>query len=72
MKKLVLEEAKRLKFLYQLCEENYWHILPTQPKETWKLTEADSRWILSVRNIPQMYLNHEEAIAFLAIRARSQ
>ncbi len=70
MEKLVLEEAKRLKFLYQLCEENYWHILPTQPKETWKLTEADSRWILSVKNIPQLYLNHEEAIAFLATRAR--
>ncbi len=71
MEKPVLKEAKRLKFLYQLCEENYWHILPTQPKETWKLTEADSRWILSVKNIPQLYLNLEEAIAFLAMRARS-
>ena len=71
MEKPVLKEAKRLKFLYQLCEENYWHILPTQPKETWKLTEADSRWILSVKNIPQLYLNSEEAIAFLAMRARS-
>ncbi len=71
MEKPVLKEVKRLKFLYQLCEENYWHILPTQPKETWKLTEADSRWILSVKNIPQLCLNSEEAIAFLAMRARS-
>ncbi len=72
MEKQVLQEAKRLKFVYQLCEENHWHILPTQPQETWKLTEADSQWILSVRNIPQLYLNSEEVIAFLAIRARSQ
>ena len=72
MEKQVLQQAKRLKFLAQLCEENHWHILPTQPQETWKLTEADSQWILSVRNIPQLYLNSEEAIAFLTIRARSQ
>ena len=71
MEKPVLEEAKSLGFPYQLSEENYWHILPTQPKETWKLTEAESRWILSIKNIPQLYLNSEEAIAFLALRARS-
>ncbi|MBE9043946.1 hypothetical protein IQ255_05925 [Pleurocapsales cyanobacterium LEGE 10410] len=59
-----------MKFLCQLCQENYWHILPTEQRETWKLTEVDSRWILSVNDIPQLYLNHQEAIAFLALRAR--
>ena len=70
MEKTVLKEAKRLKFFYQLSKENNWNILPKCPKETWKLTEADSRWILSIKNIPQLYLNSEEAIAFLAVRAR--
>lgn len=70
MEKPVLKEAKRLKFLYQLSRENNWHILPKCSKETWKLTEADSRWILSVKNIPQLYLNRDEAIAFLAMRAK--
>lgn len=71
MEKSVLNEAKRLKFLCRLCEENYWHILPNEPKATWKLTEAGSRWILSLRNVPQLYLNQDEAIAFLATRARN-
>ena len=72
MEKPVLKEAKSLGFPYQLSEENCWQILPKRRGATWKLTEADSRWILSLKNIPQLYLASEEAIAFLAMRARSR
>ncbi len=68
MKKPVLKKAKSWGFPSQLSEENYWQILPMQPQETWKLTEFESRWILSLKNIPQLYLDSEEAIAFLARR----
>ena len=73
MEKPVLMKAKNLGFLCHLSEEKYWQILPKQRGATWKLTAADdSRWILSLNNIPQLYLNPEEAIAFLAIRSRSR
>ena len=71
MERSVLEEAKRLNFIYQLCEENYWHILPQQPKETWKLTEADSRWILSIKTIPQRFCLSEVAVSGVALRGGS-
>ena len=70
MEKPVLKKAKSWGFPSQLSEENYWQILPMQPQETWKLTEVNSRWILSLKNIPQLYLDSEEAIAFLARRER--
>ncbi|MEM8674555.1 MAG: hypothetical protein AAGF83_11870 [Cyanobacteria bacterium P01_G01_bin.67] len=69
MEKPVLDEAKRLKFFCRLSEDNYWQILPIQSQETWKLTEADSQWILSLSNVPQLNLNQSEAIAFLISRA---
>ena len=72
MEKPVLKEAKNLGFPYQLSEENCWQIWPKRRGATWKLSAADSRWILSLRNIPQLYLSSEEAIAFLALRARSR
>jgi hypothetical protein len=63
--KPLLERAKSLGFTAQLNEANIWQILPKTSQETWKLTEAESRWILSVRNIPQLILNLPEAITFL-------
>ncbi|MGK7950000.1 MAG: hypothetical protein AB4368_14755 [Xenococcaceae cyanobacterium] len=62
MKPLVLEEAKRLGFFYQLDEENIWQIFPQRQGATWKLSATNSRWILSLKNIPQLYLDSKEAI----------
>lgn len=67
-KKLVLKQAKDLGFDSQLNEQNYWQILPTKAEDTWKLTETESKWILSLRNVPQLRLSSEEAIAFLKSR----
>ena len=52
-----------------MSEENNWQILSTQPEESWKLTEVNSWWILSINNVPQINLDSEEAIAFLARRS---
>ena len=69
----VLNEAKSRGFPYYLNEQSDWQILPQQQGATWKLTATtDSRWILSLNNVPQLYLNSDEAIAFLARRVRSQ
>ncbi len=70
MHKPVLIKAKMWGFPAQLSEENNWQVLPTQSDATWQLTELESRWILSIKNIPQIYLNSEEAIAFLAKRKK--
>ncbi|MGF1539560.1 MAG: hypothetical protein ACFCU5_03770 [Pleurocapsa sp.] len=63
---LVLKEAENWGFPCQINRENRWEILPIKPEKTWKLIEAESQWILSVKNIPQLRLNSQEAIAFLA------
>ena len=65
----VLQEAENLGFICQINQENRWQILPTNPRATWKLTETESRWILSIKNVPQLLLNSQEAIAFLAEQA---
>lgn len=70
MQEIVLSKARIWGFVTKLSAKNHWQILPTQSQETWKLTEFDSRWILSIKNIPQLYLNTEEAISFLASRER--
>ena len=67
--KLVLDKAKSWGFPTQLNDESNWRILPNNPEETWQITEIDSRWILSINNIPQLYLDSGEAIAFLARRS---
>ncbi|GAB4542051.1 MAG: hypothetical protein Tsb0014_34430 [Pleurocapsa sp.] len=70
--KIVLNKAKNLGFICRLSEEKSWQIFHNRPQETWKLTSVNSRWILSIKNIPQLYLNPEEAIAFLTTRARNR
>jgi hypothetical protein len=71
MTEQVLNEARSLGFPCQLNDENNWQILPQESEANWKLTATDNlRWILSMKNIPQLYLNSEEAIAFLTTQAR--
>ncbi|MGK7916928.1 MAG: hypothetical protein AB4038_15520 [Prochloraceae cyanobacterium] len=72
MEKPVLNKAKSWGFTTQLGEENNWQILPSQSQEIWQLTEVDSRWILSIKNVPQIYLDSEEAISFLNRRQSSK
>ncbi len=66
----MLEKARKLGFLTQLSQGNRWQITSSQQHDTWKLIQEDSRWILCVKDVPQLYLNSEEAIAFLSAHQR--
>ncbi len=68
-RELVLQQAKDLGLHCQINEQNCWQILPIKEEAVWKLTEIESKWILSLRNVPQLRLNSEETIAFLKSRA---
>ena len=68
--KPVLNKAKSWGFNTQLNQENNWQISSNHPEETWQITEINARWILSINNIAQLYLDSEEAIAFLARRSK--
>ena len=65
----ILKTAKSLGFAARLNEKNYWQIFPKKPSETWILTHVESRWILSIKNVPQIRMNEREAIAFLTLRS---
>ncbi|MEL6930500.1 MAG: hypothetical protein AAFO95_17980 [Cyanobacteria bacterium J06600_6] len=69
--KTLLEIAKSLEFTVLLNSENFWQVLPKSPKQTWMLTQTESRWILSVKNVSQLKLNEQEAIAFLNERSHT-
>lgn len=64
----VIEKAKELGFFCQINKENNYEIFSKIPTETWKLTKLESRWILSINNIPQLSLDRDAAIAFLVNR----
>ncbi len=66
----VLKTAKNLGFTAQLNEKNCWQILFQKSSESWMLTYIEFRWILSIKNVPQIRLNEREAIAFLTSRSR--
>ena len=66
----ILKIAKSLGFTARLNEKNYWQILSLKPSENWMLTYIESRWILSVKNVPQIRLNEREVIAFLTSRSQ--
>ena len=61
----VVIQARRLGFICQFQESNYWLILPQQSDQNWKLEQVGDRWTLSVGDVPQIRLYTEEAIAFL-------
>lgn len=66
----VLETAKSLGFTARINEKNCWQVLSQKSSETWMLTYVESRWVLSIRNVPQIRLNEREAIAFLTSRSK--
>lgn len=70
MNQPVLIKTKMWGFPCQLTKENSWQISPIQPEAIWHLTESELRWILSIKNIPQIYLDSEGAISFLARREK--
>ncbi|MEM8720828.1 MAG: hypothetical protein AAGE84_16285 [Cyanobacteria bacterium P01_G01_bin.39] len=70
MPNLVISRAKSLGFICQYQEPKSWLILPQQAKQRWKLQQLEDRWILSVRDIPQINLTTEQAIDFILMQSR--
>lgn len=68
----ILKIAKGLGFTARLNKKNYWQILSLKPSQSWMLTYIESRWILSVNNVPQIRLNEREEIAFLTSRSQME
>ena len=66
----ILEIARSLGFIARLDEKDCWQILSLKASENWMLTCIESRWILSIKNVPQIRLNEREAIAFLISRSQ--
>jgi hypothetical protein len=69
--KQLLQIAISLGYNTRLAKENSWEIIPKTTRSTWMLTQTESRWILSIQNIPQLILNEQEAIAFLESQQES-
>lgn len=68
MSEPVVSQARNLGFTCELTVNGNWQILPFHPKENWILSQLETRWLLSVGNVAQMYLSSAEAIAFLKRR----
>lgn len=68
----ILKIAKSLGFTARLNEKNSWQILSLKPSENWILTYIEFRWILSIKNVPQIRLNERETIAFLTSRSQME
>lgn len=65
----VLNQARRWGFITRVNEEEVWLILPQQEQQRWKLQQTeDQRWLLSMDDVPQIYLHPHEVIAFLERR----
>ncbi|MGV2827151.1 hypothetical protein [Myxosarcina sp. GI1(2024)] len=60
--------AQNWGFVCQYQKSGYWQILAHQPHVKWTLEQTEARWILIVKEVPQLLLQPEEAIAFLEKR----
>lgn len=60
----VVSQARTWGFICQ-CQGASWLIFPRQTNQRWKLQQVENRWILSVGDVPQLYLHSQEASSFL-------
>ncbi|MGK7927932.1 MAG: hypothetical protein AB4290_22290 [Spirulina sp.] len=63
----VVNQARIWGFFCEQSNQN-WQICAREGFGNWTLEQAEDRWILSIRGIPQIYLYASEAIAFLELR----
>lgn len=66
----VIQSAQKMGFVCEIDSQNRYHIFSTQKGEHWKLTQSEDKWILSHREVPQIYRSNNEALAFLESRYR--
>ena len=68
MTETLLTQAEAWGFVCKLNLDGSWQIIPKSSSEQWKLQLIDSRWLLLIRDIPQVSFLPEEAQAFLSRR----
>ncbi|WP_052055225.1 hypothetical protein [Myxosarcina sp. GI1] len=70
---LVVSQARVWGFICNYRESNSsWSIAPKKISQRWRLLQAEDRWVLMIGEVSQLYLNAEEAIAFLEARQRKK
>lgn len=70
MTESLLTQAEAWGFVCKCNLDGNWQIIPEIPTEKWKLVLVESRWLLLIRDIPQVSFWPEEAQAFLSRRVR--
>ena len=64
----LLTQASAWGFVCQCNLDGIWQIIPKSATEEWKLQQVESRWLLLIRDLPQVSFLPEEAQAFLSRR----
>jgi len=68
MTESLLTQAEAWGFVCKCNLDGNRQIIPKTPTEEWKLQLVDSRWLLLIRDLPQVIFLPEEAQAFLSRR----
>ena len=55
-------------FICECATVGRWQIYPTNPQENWKLQRNESRWLLIIKDVPQVSFSESEARLFLKRR----
>jgi hypothetical protein len=65
MTKKVLNQSKVWRFICEYDRKGNWQIFPRSRAGTWKLYIAKDECLLFLGNVPQVFLEQDEVIAFL-------
>lgn len=68
MDESVIQLAKQLGFECQTNSHGSWQIFSVHKCENWQLTQSENKWILSIKDVNQVYLNSYEAMKFIKRR----
>lgn len=71
MSDLVLIQAQQLNFPCVQDDQGKWQVSSPRPQDMWQLHQAEERWILTLKGVPQIRLSTSEAIKFLLNQAHS-
>lgn len=67
----MLLQAQQLNFPCVQDRQGKWQITSPSPQAAWQLHQTEDRWILSIKEVPQIRLSTAEAVTFLLTQARS-
>ena len=65
MNESLLVQADAWGFVCECTTEGKWQIYPANSRENWKLQLVESRWLLIIKDVPQVSFSESEARAFL-------